>query len=211
MQIELRQFDIQCLEAIRAAGGYAALSDCLVYFYRQDIEVSYDEIRDSFTRLLQGKFIACCFFLQEDIYRIKKRGEAALRGEITSFEERDKYVQLTNSQFLDAKIDAMEKMDAGENAPSRKSAGWNILSVFFWVLSLALLAGGIVFACLYQGAVGWRVGVCIIGLVLYIAIGTIDLLLCVPKCSHGMKPFLSIVNLPSYLLLYVILEGLQGL
>ncbi|MDE6676522.1 MAG: hypothetical protein K2K12_02260 [Clostridia bacterium] len=167
MQIELQQLDMQCLEAIREAGGYAVLSDCLVYLYRQDIEVSYEEIRDSFTRLLQGKFISCNFSVLHDLYHIKKRGKAVLRGEITSFEERKKIIPFANSLYLNAKVDAMEKMEAGESTPPKSLAGWNILSAFLTALSLALLAGGVILASLLEVKGGWIVAFVVAGLVLY--------------------------------------------
>lgn len=210
MQIELQQRDFHCLEAICDAGGYATLSDCLFHLYKQAVVLSYEEFCESFTRLLQGEFISECFSIKQRKFRITGRGRDALFGDKKVFEEREIFKPFQESEFVEARVNGLMVWKQWQDGTLRSKTFWDVLSIVLLLLSLAFLAGGITFACLYQGLIGWRIGIGIAGGILYMVVGTVDEFLVAPKCSGRMESFLAIANFPSYALLTLILLGLSA-
>lgn len=185
-------------------GGFCSLSGWLYGLYCADVAPTYDEARESVCRLSENGLVSRFAFG----YRITSRGGAVLRGERVEAPKRmRKASSFSEADFERAKADALTKWKLQRDGKSGALRRANALGVLLWLLSLACLAGGIAFACLYRGSVGWRVGVCVAGVVLYVVLGTVDELFCASRCSGRVENFLTVACFPSYGLLALILMG----
>lgn len=203
------KIDLACLQAVRDMGGFVSLESWLYSLYSKDIVLSYEEFCESYCRLVKNRFIAK--FLSAD-YRLTWRGRSVLRGKQVSRKEIKKTVKYpcAESTFDVVRKNALEKWKMKHDGLLQKQRATDFLCVLLWLFSIAVLAGGIVFACLYQGLIGWRVGVGVAGAILYLVIGSVDALACSSRCSYRVESFLTIVCFPSYGLLTLILIGLAG-
>ena len=214
MQSEEEKIDLACMQAVRDMGGFVTLESWLYSLHLKDIAFTYDEFFESYLRLRKSKLIRNSILVLSDNYSycLTLRGKEALRKKEIQYKERklNKKYELRESTFESAKKKALKKIKNTTDEVLKKQKGAAVLCVLLWLCSIALLAGGILFACLYQGSSDWRVGICIAGIVLYAVIGTIDGLLCVKKCGFRAQVSISIMCFPSYCLLGLILWGLSG-
>ncbi len=212
MQSEEEKTDLACLQAVRDMGGFVTLESWLYSLYSKDIVLSCDEFCESFLRLAENKLIKHSISFSAFAYRITLRGRTVLRGKQIRQIESKKKVKYPcgESTFALARMNALEKWKLKQEGLLQKQIAMDFLCVWLWLFSIAVLAGGIVFAYLYQGSRGLRIGVGVAGVILYLVLGTVDAFVCESRCSYRIESFLSIACFPSYGLLILILIGLAG-
>lgn len=214
MPSEEEKIDLACLQAIQDMGGYVTLESWIYSLYLRDAVPAYDDFFESYCRLRKSKLMRESFLaLNDNSYCLTIRGKTSLRKKEVQYKEskRVKKYPLREMTFEVAKEDALEKLNNTTNEVLKRQKEAAVFGVLLWLLSLILLTGGILFACLYQGSFGWRFGIGIAGVILYAIIGTVDALACAPKCSYKMQIVISEMCFPAYGLLILILEGLQGI
>lgn len=97
-----------------------------------------------------------------------------------------------------------------EQAKQYAVSRWKpVIAIICWLVSLACLATGIVFACLPWVTGGWRTGAAVIGVVAYSVFGMASCGLVTSRVKHTLEKFISIVSLPALglLVLIVLLLG----
>ena len=204
MQSEEEKIDLACLQAVQDMGGFVTLNDWFYSLYSKEIILSYDVFCESYFRIIKNRLIIKFMPIG---YFLTSRGRAVLRGEQVPKKERKKETKpFRKYDFITAQKYASEQTKAcqSEKMGAKKWAG--VLSVFIWLLSLACLTGGIVFACLYQGKIDWKYLVAIGGAILYIVFGILAMFVGLFRRSYRLSRFLFIVCFPSLGLL-----GLIGL
>lgn len=212
MQSEEEKIDLACLQAVQDLGGFVTLNDWFYSLYLKDIVLSYDEFGESYCRLIKNRLITK--FLPIG-YFLTSRGRAVLRGEQIPKKERKKETKLFRKyDFLMAQKYASEQVELWRNRKIKENK-WagilaGVLSIFIWLFSIACLAGGIVFACLYEGNSDWKYPAVIAGVILYIVFGILAMFVGVLRRSYRLSRFLLIVCFPSLGLLLLFMFVLQG-
>ena len=214
MQSEEEKIDLACLEAVRDMGGYVTLESWVYSLYLRDAVPTYDDFFESSCRLRKSKLIRNSILALNGNYSycLTLRGKAAVRKKEIEYKESKSVKEFTlrESTFESAKKKALKKIKNTTDEVLKKQKRAAFLCVLLWLFSIAFLAGGIVFACLYRGSFDWRVGVGIAGFVLYAVIGTIDAFICVKKCGFRTQVSISLMCFPSYSLLGLILWAVSG-
>lgn len=202
MTSEEEKTDLACLQAIQDMGGFVTLKDWLYSLYSKDIVLSYDEFGESYCRLIKNRFITKLLLIG---CSLTARGRAVLRGEQVPKKVRKRETKpFRKYDFITAKKYAFEQLEIERNEKTKEKRWAGVLGVFLWLLSIACLAGGIIFACLFQGNIGWKYCVPILGVILYIALGIFAMVAGKLRCSYRLSRFLSIVCFPSLGLLALI-------
>lgn len=206
------------------ARAYAAL------LCAEDCEFSYREVCQSFNALLSSGMIRQINGKLADggivitakgraviAYISGLRNNKASKGSLIAEEEFE--ITSTTIPFTEEEwnwaISGLQEESKYFSSPVEQAkqyavSKWKpVIAVICWLLSLACLATGIIFACLPWVAGGWKTGAAVIGAVLYSVLGMISCGLVTSRVKYTFEKFISIVSLPALglLLLIVLILG----
>lgn len=211
-----REEDYILLSAIRYTGRECDQGAWLYEFRRNGKDPSYEELCESYSHLVQGGLI---HELRRGGIRITSRGRIYLRGEdrrrrgqeageraqqiaregIAENAHAVGRLSLGDYHIARMRVAAAEKqLLAGVPTPRFEMSVLRCCAVLLLTLfAYGALAGTIVFACLFTGDVLWRIVLPVIGVVAFIAAGTVAYSLSDAHCGYWFRRLIQITCLPA--------------